>query len=195
MPEVLKNTLQDDLSRAVFLDYLDRLAQAENALADAQEAARMQRQTIKALRSAMQDDGINVAAFDRARAAAQGSSEERDAEESSFLEYMSWQKKPIGFQGAMALVRNQPAEPPTFDEDELRAIGERGMEAGKAGRERRDKPETPGTAAFAAWDENWERGFATRPPKRGPGRPKKIVPEDGGDDATNRAKEPEMAAA
>lgn len=167
------------MTRAQFLAFLDRHEEAEQEIADAQETVRSRRKVLKDLRATIKASGLNLDAFDRARTDAERSGEEREAEEREYLRNMAWLKKPHGFQASMDLVTDDPGLS-AFNEHELHAIGLKGFEAGRNGRDRRENPESVGSEAFQLWDSNWLRGqeeiaasLGSEPRiKRGPGRPK-----------------------
>jgi hypothetical protein len=170
-----------NVTRATFLDFIGRYDDADRAVDEAVGERKALRKTIKGA-------GINLAAFDRARADAEKSGEKRDEENRQYLRFLGFLGKPPGFQASFDLDTGDDEDLAALNTHELKAVDNQGLDAGKGGRRRDSNPWTPGSEAYQRWDAAWIRGQgeiastlkdgdangATAPKRRG--RPRKVQP-------------------
>lgn len=143
-----------DNSQAAFLGFIEEYADVDAAVA---QAVGMR----KDLRARIRGAGINLAAFDRARAEAEKSGEKREAEDREYRRLMLWLGKPVGYQAGLFSDGETdevlPDEVSSVTDHQRMQVEGAGGAAAATGKPRDSNPWTPGTELWALWDGGWER--------------------------------------
>jgi hypothetical protein len=149
-----------NVSRTTFLEFFDRYAAADQAVAEAVGDR-------KGLRAEMKGAGIDMAAFDQASRDALKSGDKRDDQDRAYRQMMAWLGKPLNLNGAPNGhdTSDEPmtATPPsTLAEPARRKIHLDGFTAGRAGHSRDANTWSPGSETYRIFDEGWAEGDAER---------------------------------
>ncbi len=148
-----------NLTRASFLEFVERHDAIEEEIADAQETMRSIRRRRKDLRKTIEAEGHNIDEFDRALRDAKRSGEEREAADRAYRRNMAWLAKPVGYQTEFDIT---PAAMAGAEAHEVKRAEREGFKAGKDGDRADRNPWRPGSEPFAAWHSSWLRGQAEK---------------------------------
>jgi hypothetical protein len=145
-----------NVSRATFLEFFDRYAAADQAVAEAVGDR-------KGLRAEMKGAGIPLPAFDQARRDAVKSGDKREELDRAYRQMMGWLGKPLNVNSSNGYDHDEPQPAPsTLAEPARRKIHLDGFTAGRAGHSRDTNTWTPGSETYRIFDEGWSEGDAER---------------------------------
>jgi hypothetical protein len=144
-----------NITQATFIGFINEYSDVDQVVS---EALGMR----KNLRKRIKGAGLNLVAFDRARAEAARSTEEREEEDREFRRNLAWLGKPLGYQldwigGAEAATPNGEDEA-EIAQHQVHQVELAGKQAGEDGRNRSANPWTAGSFLHERWDESWLAG-------------------------------------
>jgi hypothetical protein len=147
-----------NITQATFLEFVDEYTTADQLVAEALGAR-------KDLRKRIKGAGLNLSAFDRARAEAEKAADVREEEDREFRRNMDWLGKTLGYQ-ADFFGGGEPAVPEGangvdgegISEHQVRQVEQAGLNAGRLGHERGSNPWSPDTFLHEHWDDMWVAG-------------------------------------
>jgi uncharacterized protein (UPF0335 family) len=153
----MESTGSTNVTQATFLQFIDELDNADQAVA---EAVGMR----KDIRKRAVGAGLNIKAVDQARKVAEQAGDKREQHDRDFRQYMFWLNKPIGYQSdwigeaAPAAAPGNGEDTAAVSEHQVHQVSNHGHAAGQAGRDRGSNPWTPGTDLAQVWDTGWLAG-------------------------------------